>query len=82
MAVPGSIFSPQSEGANNLIAQGAKLIQNKEDILEALGFSSGKAKKSYGEDSPLSGEKGELFSLLILPGCLKKSCFSLPLGRG
>ncbi|MGB4690737.1 MAG: DNA-processing protein DprA [Atribacterales bacterium] len=77
MAVPGSIFSPQSEGANNLIAQGAKLLQNKEDILEALGFSSGKAKKSYGEDSPLSGEKGELFSFIDSSGVFKEELLQL-----
>ena len=81
MAVPGSIFSPQSEGANNLIAQGAKLIQNKEDILEALGFSSGKAKSLMERTRRFLEKRGSCFLLLILPGCLKKSCFSLPAGK-
>ena len=33
-AIPGSIFSPNSEGTNELIKQGAKLVLNINDILE------------------------------------------------
>lgn len=33
-AIPGNILSPNSEGTNELIKQGAKLITNIEDILE------------------------------------------------
>ncbi len=35
-AVPGSIFSPQSEGANKLIKSGAKIATGVKDILEEL----------------------------------------------
>lgn len=35
-AVPGSIFSPQSEGANNLIRSGAKIVTSVKDVLEEL----------------------------------------------
>lgn len=35
-AVPGSIFSPQSEGPLDLVKQGAKLVCDVEDILEEL----------------------------------------------
>ncbi len=35
-AVPGSIFSPQSEGANMLIKSGAKLVSSCKDVLEEL----------------------------------------------
>lgn len=35
-AVPGSIFSPKSAGPHQLLKEGAKLIQNADDILEEL----------------------------------------------
>lgn len=35
-AVPGSIFSPSSEGTNAIIQEGAKLVRNASDILEEL----------------------------------------------
>jgi len=38
-AVPGSIFSPQSRGTNDLIQQGAKLVQKVEDVLEELNLT-------------------------------------------
>ncbi len=36
-ALPGSIFSEQSEGTNRLIKQGASLLSTAEDVLSALG---------------------------------------------
>ena len=38
-AVPGSIFSPQSRGTNDLIQQGAKLVQTIDDVLEELNLT-------------------------------------------
>lgn len=35
-AIPGSIFSENSYGTNDLIKQGAKLVQNEQDILDEL----------------------------------------------
>lgn len=43
LVVPGSIFSPSSRGANNLIRQGAMPINKSEDILQALGFNTEEA---------------------------------------
>lgn len=36
-SLPGSIFNPYSNGTNDLIQQGAKLVTTAEDILEELG---------------------------------------------
>jgi len=40
LAVPGSAFSPNSNGTNWLIKQGAIPVTNSNDILEALGFET------------------------------------------
>ena len=39
-AIPGSIYSKTSEGTNNLIRLGAKLVNKVEDILEELNLES------------------------------------------
>lgn len=40
LAVPGSIFSPSSQGSNNLLRQGATPITCPQDLLDALGFEN------------------------------------------
>lgn len=37
MAVPGSPLDPRAQGCNQLIREGAALIQNADDVLEAVG---------------------------------------------
>ena len=38
-AIPGSILSPASKGANHLIQEGAKLVRNYVDVLEELNLA-------------------------------------------
>jgi len=45
-AVPGSIFSSQSEGTNALIKQGAKLVGSVSDILEELNINESTKEKN------------------------------------
>jgi DNA processing protein len=50
MAVPGNIFSPSSEGPNNLIKSGAKPIFTADDVLESFGFFSEKNSENSPKD--------------------------------
>jgi DNA processing protein len=43
-SVPGSIFSTQSAGTNNLLRQGAKIVTGVKDILEELNLGEGREK--------------------------------------
>lgn len=40
LAIPGSIHSPLSKGCHALIKQGAKLVENTQDILDELNYQS------------------------------------------
>lgn len=41
LAVPGSIFSPESRGSNRLIRQGAAIVNDIADLAMSLGYSAG-----------------------------------------
>ncbi len=54
LAVPGSILSPASYGTNKLIKQGAKLVQNCQDILEELNLRAVAQQMEFKEILPAS----------------------------
>ncbi len=49
LAVPGEIFSPNAEGTNRLIRQGATPITSSEELLRALGFEPNETGKEAAE---------------------------------
>jgi DNA processing protein len=65
MAVPGSIFSPQSQGTNELIRDGATLVLNSEDILRELNFTVSNAPSTAYERC--STEEKYILDLLSQP---------------
>lgn len=71
LAVPGSIFSLQSEGTNYLIAQGAKLVRNVQDVCEALGFAW-KTEKREEKGIVLNKREKHLLSLIDETGKFKE----------
>jgi DNA processing protein len=66
LAVPGSIFSAQSEGTNSLIKLGATPVTNSNDILVALGLEAKEGAQrelDFSSLSPLERKVVELLSL-------------------
>jgi len=61
LAVPGSIYSPLSEGSNNLIKIGAGAVTSAEDVLNALNLENREAPPDY---QPGSAEEETLFKTL------------------
>jgi len=78
MAVPGSIFSPQSEGTNLLVAEGAKLVQNAQDVYEAFGLlGEKKEQEETPEEMGLSEKERYLLSLIDHQGKFKEELLEL-----
>jgi DNA processing protein len=57
-AIPGSIHSPQSKGCHALIKQGAKLVENAQDILEEIGYNNSAANQNLATEHPLFAHLG------------------------
>ena len=64
-AVPGSVYSEQSEGCNHLIQQGAKLVTCAGDVAEEYGSreSSAAAEEQNGK-LLISAEENEVYDTL------------------
>ena len=60
MAVPGKIDSPLSRGANQLIKQGAKLVDCVEDIMESLGYIGDKLRGYVNQQADSLTAKAEM----------------------
>lgn len=68
LAVPGSIFSPNSKGTNRLIREGATPITSSEDLLDALGFDQSEKKMAQNKlFEDLSPEEKSVLKLLREP---------------
>jgi len=71
MAIPGSPLDARSHGCNQLIREGAVLVQTPEDVIELLSSFDGTPRSSFREDSPATlfdggdpGEPAELADIL------------------
>jgi DNA processing protein len=68
LAVPGSAFSQNSNGTNNLIKQGATPVTKSADVLEALGFTIERPKQTDAEKyADCSKEEMKIIELLREP---------------
>ena len=63
-AVPGSIFSPRSEGTHHLIRDGAMLVTRAEDILEALNMQHAVEQQAIAAVVPETAEEITLLRLV------------------
>lgn len=63
-AVPGPITSPVARAPNLLLKQGAKLVENAQDVLEELEVQTRQIKKSARDHLPKTKEEEKLLALL------------------
>ena len=77
LAVPGSVLSPASRGTNHLIQEGAKLVQNCQDILEELNLRAVAQQLEFKEIIPASDTESLLMKKLSAePAHIDEICAS------
>lgn len=67
LAVPGSIFSDNSKGTNQLIAQGATPITNSKDVLSALDIPAREVRDKDTQRIECSKEEARILEILTEP---------------
>ena len=74
MAIPGSPLDPRAQGCNQLIRDGATLVQNSGDVVEALRPSAvdrvAEPPQAYASPSEPSGEQRDLLIELLGPSAV------------
>ena len=70
LAVPGSVFSPGSKGPHHLLQQGAALVENGDDVLQACGWEDAGAKAVL-QGIPLDNEEEKKVWNLLSSGTLR-----------
>ena len=74
-AIPGSLFSKNSLGTNNLIKSGAKLVSSVDDILEELNLTDLKPKAMKTFENNLSKEEALILKIIeVEPLHVDKIC--------
>ncbi|MCX6813039.1 MAG: DNA-processing protein DprA [Candidatus Azambacteria bacterium] len=63
-AIPGSIFSKNSYGTNDLIKSGAKMVTTVDDILEELNLTDLKTEKGIKEEENLTEEEKIILKII------------------
>jgi len=63
-AIPGSIFSKNSLGANNLIKSGAKMVTTVDDILEELNLTDLKTEEGIKEEENLTEKEKIILNII------------------
>jgi DNA processing protein len=63
-AIPGSIFAPQSRGANQLIRDGARLLLDPQEVLEVLDLKQATAQQAARQILPGDPVEAQLYQVL------------------
>ncbi len=63
-AVPGNIYSPNSKGPNQLIADGAQILNNTKALLDSLEINQAHAQRATRQSLPADATEAQLYKVL------------------